>query len=503
MNQNVLIQADAYPWQALREQCRQGPRPGQDEARLREGLCRALDEQAKELELSSITVSRLMQQVFAVDQHAIISIADQHGAILYANEKFCETSQYTLDELLGQNHRIVNSGYHSRAFFADLWNTISRGEVWRGTIRNRNKSGNYYWVENTIVPTPVPGGSGYHYVSVRTDVTALKLYEDNLKAANERLEQRVAERTAELEQAKNALEADIDARRKVEAKLQHEQEEQRKLIAELHNAHGQLLQSEKMASIGQLAAGVAHEINNPIGYVHSNLGSLEKYIEDLMTILDAFEAAEHDLPAGSEAQGRIQALKARFDLNFLREDIPSLMAESKEGITRVRKIVQDLKDFSHVDEAEWQMADLHHGLDSTLNVVWNELKYKATVAKEYGSLPEIECIPSQLNQVFMNLLVNASHAIESSGTITIRTGTLDDQVWVEVADSGNGIAPEHLERIFEPFFTTKPVGKGTGLGLSLSYGIVKKHHGRIEVESEVGKGTTFRVWLPVKQSDRI
>ncbi|MEW5944004.1 MAG: ATP-binding protein, partial [Pseudomonadota bacterium] len=179
----------------------------------------------------------------------------------------------------------------------------------------------------------------------------------------------------------------------------------------------------------------------------------------------------------------------------------ALMSESKEGISRVKQIVQNLKDFSHVGaEDEWQWADLHKGLDSTLNIVWNELKYKAEVVKEYGNLPEVECLPSQLNQVFMNLLVNAGHAIEERGVITIRTGVEGEQVWVEIADTGKGIAPEHLSKIFDPFFTTKPVGKGTGLGLSLSYSIVQKHQGRIEVHSEVGKGAAFRVWLPQRRA---
>jgi signal transduction histidine kinase len=164
----------------------------------------------------------------------------------------------------------------------------------------------------------------------------------------------------------------------------------------------------------------------------------------------------------------------------------------------VRKIVLDLKNFSRVGEQEWQEADLHEGLDSTLNIVWNELKYKAKVIKEYGDIPKIHCLISQLNQVFMNLLVNAGHAIETQGTITIRSFRQDDdKVCIEVSDTGQGIAPEHMNRIFEPFFTTKPVGKGTGLGLSLSYGIVRRHKGRLEVESVVGQGTTFRVVLPI------
>jgi signal transduction histidine kinase len=177
------------------------------------------------------------------------------------------------------------------------------------------------------------------------------------------------------------------------------------------------------------------------------------------------------------------------------------MSESRDGIQRVRKIVQDLKDFSRVDaRQEWEWANLHAGIDSTLNIVNNEIKYKADVVKQYAVLPDVQCLPSELNQVFMNLLVNAAHAITADrGTITVRTGCAGDEAWVEVADNGCGIPPENLKRVFDPFFTTKPVGKGTGLGLSLSYGIVKKHGGRLEVESEPGRGTCFRMTLPVKR----
>ena len=176
---------------------------------------------------------------------------------------------------------------------------------------------------------------------------------------------------------------------------------------------------------------------------------------------------------------------------------PDLVRESMEGLKRVKDIVQSLKDFSHVGETDWQEADIHQGIDSTLNIVYNEIKYKATVQKEYGKLPLVKCVISQINQVVMNLLVNASHAIKEKGTITIRTGTEPSGVFISVADSGGGIPPDILNRIFEPFFTTKPIGQGTGLGLSLSYGIIKKHNGRIEVQSEVGKGTCFTIHLPV------
>jgi len=283
---------------------------------------------------------------------------------------------------------------------------------------------------------------------------------------------------------------DISRRKAREEELRQNLERQVQLNKKLEEAHNQLLQSEKLASIGQLAAGVAHELNNPIGFVHSNLGSLDNYLQDLFAIVDASES-------GDGALESMQRLKAEKDYAFIKRDIGELMAESKDGLVRVRKIVQDLKDFSRVGEAEWQWADLHKGLDSTLNIVWNELKYKCRISKTYGELPEIHCLPSQLNQVFMNLLVNAGQAIVDQGEIAIRTGRDDDRVWVEVSDTGAGIPAENLNRIFEPFFTTKPVGKGTGLGLSLSYGIVVKHRGRIEVRSEVGKGSTFRVVLPI------
>ena len=274
--------------------------------------------------------------------------------------------------------------------------------------------------------------------------------------------------------------------------------ELQQLNNKLEEAHNQLLQSEKMASIGQLAAGVAHEINNPIGYVYSNLGTLEKYVQDLFSMLDNYEQAEGAI-TDAAVKSRLQTARQKLDITFLKEDLRALMDESKDGITRVKNIVQNLKDFSHVDASdEWHYADLHSGLDSTLNIVNNEIKYKAEVVKEYGDIPQVECLLSQLNQVFMNLLMNAAHAIEERGLITIRTGKTGEEVWVEVEDSGKGIAPENLKKIFDPFFTTKPIGKGTGLGLSLSYGIMQKHNGRIEVQSVVGKGTRFRVCLPLR-----
>jgi len=292
---------------------------------------------------------------------------------------------------------------------------------------------------------------------------------------------------------------DVSSRNARQLELQHRHDELQNTYRRLAGAQEQLLQSEKMASIGQLAAGVAHEINNPIGYVHSNLGTLQEYVGALLSLLECHEAAlQSDDPA--EMRDEVRSKRERLDVDFIIGDLPKLLAESREGIERVTKIVQDLKDFSYVgrDEA-MRPADLVKGLESTLNIVWNDLKYKVRLEKHYGDLPLVECHQSEINQVLMNLLINAGQAIENRGTITLATGAENGEAWISIADTGGGIPPESLPRIFEPFFTTKPIGRGTGLGLSIAYSIVKKHHGRIEVESRLGAGTAFRVVLPVVQ----
>jgi len=292
----------------------------------------------------------------------------------------------------------------------------------------------------------------------------------------------------------------IEGQQDYERELQQRHAELRQAYLRLNGAQDKLLQSEKMASIGQLAAGVAHEINNPIGYVHSNLGSLQEYLRSLFTLIEAYERALR-APDPKALIPEIDDIRNRADIDFISRDLPQLMAESREGIERVTRIVRDLKDFSYSDRSEsWKLVDLHAGLESTINIIWNELKYKVTLERRYGELPLVECLPSELNQVYMNLLLNAGQAIAERGTITVSTGMEGtDQVWIQLQDTGAGIPADLLQRIFDPFFTTKPVGSGTGLGLSISYGIINKHHGRIDVESAPGQGATFRIVLPVRQ----
>jgi len=335
-----------------------------------------------------------------------------------------------------------------------------------------------------------------------------------LRGRNDALEDQVRRRTGELERAlrqyeqttrvleqtRMQMEEEIERRKTALQRLEVEKEEQHRLMHMLEEANLQILQSEKLASIGQLAAGVAHEINNPISFVHANLNTLKSWVRQLLAVIVAQEAA-----AGVSATAMLEpvaTIEGDLDLDYVRNDIMMLIEESIEGATRVRHIVRDLRDFSRPSGDEWAMADLHAGLESTLNVVYNEIKYKASVVRDYGDLPHIECNAAQLNQVFMNLLVNAAQAIKEHGTITVKTACWGDVVTVSITDTGAGIPEDVIGRIFDPFFTTKPLGQGTGLGLSISHGIIEHHRGRIDVESRRGQGATFTITLPVTRGQR-
>jgi len=305
---------------------------------------------------------------------------------------------------------------------------------------------------------------------------------------------RYIQETKELIQ--KATEAEIQKRyiRELEEKNRTLQQ----LYQELKETQTQLIQSEKMASLGQLVAGIAHELNNPISYVYANMKALQEYIrvvEDLLTLINDVTRKELD---ETDIRQRLNALQQAHDLNFIRGDIHQIINESLRGSERVREIIRNLRNFSRLDEAEVKEVDLHEGLDSTLMLLNNEIKNRITVHKEYGDIPGVICHPGHINQVFMNLLLNAIQAIEGKGNIWIRTRSLGDQVEIEIQDDGKGIPPDVVSKIFDPFFTTKPVGTGTGLGLSITYNIIKTHGGTITVESEVSRGTVFRIHLPVK-----
>jgi PAS domain S-box-containing protein len=342
-----------------------------------------------------------------------------------------------------------------------------------------NRDGKEISISLTV--TPIQGDEMHTtgYIWIGRDITDRLALEAKLKEYTETLEKKVEERTLELKQQNEALE---------------------KTLKQLKETQVQLLQADKMASLGQLAAGVAHEINNPIGFINSNLNTLKKYMSSIQDYGQAVDKVlTDDSPSAINDLNQIRRAKK---VDFIIEDISAVVNESLEGTERVKTIVQDLKDFSYQGREGFLPYDLNKGIKSTLNIVQNELKNKVEVIEELGDIPTLQCYPQQVNQVFMNLLVNAAQAIPKRGKIIIRTYLDKDEAIAEFIDNGIGISAENLQKIFEPFYTTKEVGEGTGLGLSISYRIIEKHRGCIEVESEKGKGTTFRVRLPLNRQEQ-
>ncbi len=292
------------------------------------------------------------------------------------------------------------------------------------------------------------------------------------------------------------------AERKYQLAMARDLSARNEMIDQKMDMERQLIQSEKMASVGQLSAGIAHEINNPISFITSNLGVMEEYVQDVSRLLtgyrDFVRMVEIEDDVLCEKHLALTLLEDEIEGGDLLKDLKDVVSESLEGADRIKNIVQDMKSFAHPGEDKLKATDLNKGLNSTLNIAWNELKYKAEVVKDYGKISQVMCFPQQINQVFMNIIVNAGQAIEKEGVITISTFQRKNMVHISIADNGQGMKTEVTDHIFEPFYTTKEVGKGTGLGLNVAYNIIRKHGGHIHVESKVGKGTIFMISLPVQ-----
>lgn len=396
------------------------------------------------------------------------------GQFLSCNPAMAEILGYdTPEEVMGSVTDIARQLYVEPQERARILSELARGRTVKGCeVEFYRKDGSKRWVRLGVRASFAPDGGISSIDGIMEDVSERKRVEEAIRTLNAELEQRVAERTNELEKAS----------------------------AELQLTHAHMLQQEKMASIGQLAAGVAHEINNPMGFIISNLNTLEKYAARLTGFITVQDDAIESMRRAGGADGvfeRVAEQRSTLKVNHVMEDVNQLIAECLEGAGRVKRIVQELKGFARLDEADLKVANLNEGLESTINIVWNEVKFKAELRKELGEIPGTLCNPGQLNQVFMNLLVNAAQAIEKFGVITVRTSAGDGMIRVEISDTGCGIPADRIKRIFDPFYTTKEVGTGTGLGLSIVYDIVKKHDGEIEVKSEPGVGTTFVIRIPV------
>lgn len=385
-------------------------------------------------------------QVLCEHATEIILFISQDGHILEANNAAICAYGYTREELLSMTLCDLSAGEITPSVATQVAQVDSAAIQFEAT--HRRKDGSTFPVEVSFQATTI--GQEHVLLSIIRDVTKRRRAEEDLKQAQK-----------------------------------------------------MLVHSEKMASIGQLAAGVAHEINNPVGFISSNLNTMREYVRSLKKFIEESDETLRMLRTRLDGQIEpvlvgLDQLREKLDLDYVLNDIDNLINESLEGSQRVRRIVQDLKTFSRADDGDMQLVDVNCVLDSALNIVWNQLKYTCTISKDYGRVPEIRCNPNQIGQVFVNLLANAGQAIagQKQGEIKIRTYADDGAIIVEVGDNGEGIPAQNLAKIFDPFFTTKPVGQGTGLGLSISYSIIQKHGGQIHVDSEVGAGTTFTIKLP-------
>jgi signal transduction histidine kinase len=318
--------------------------------------------------------------------------------------------------------------------------------------------------------------------------------------ANEQLEQKVKERTAEIQEKNEVLRQQQEELKTINELLENQKKELQLTLESLKLTQSQLVQSEKMASIGQLVAGIAHEINNPVTFISAGVDSLNANLQEVRQVLDIYNMITMD--NAEEKLKEIEKLKEEIEYQETVSEIDKLIYSVRTGSERTAEIVKGLRTFSRLDEDVLKFADIHEGLDSTLILLRNKYKDHIEIEKQYGDIPEVECYPGQLNQVFMNVLSNASDAIDEKGTITINTSITNESIRVSIKDSGRGIPEDIQSRIFEPFFTTKEVGQGTGLGLSISHSIIEKHKGSIEVKSEVGKGSEFVILLPLNQSKK-
>jgi len=453
------------------------------------------------------STEQLLESIHKAAPIAIGVVADRK--LLIVNPQMCKMTGYDEDELVGQSARIL---YASK----DEFERVGRekyamiAEKGIGTVETQWLTKDGRIIDILLSSSPTDGkdtAKGATFTA--TDISIQKESQRETAKIIKSLGNVIADRTQWLNENNLRLEEEVKKRIGTEEKLRSSKEEMERTVEQLRATQAQIIQTEKMASIGQLAAGVAHEINNPTAFVSSNLGTLSRYQVDLIRLVEAYEqilSGLHENPGTppfsemvAEAMHQTRRMAEEIDLEFMKDDFPELIEESQEGTERIKKIVADLKDFAHPGDQRCIETDINQGLDSTINIVWNELKYNSTLEKDYGSLPPVLCYSQQINQVFMNLLINASQAIKSNGLIKVRTRHTDGQVLVQISDNGCGIPEEIQSQIFDPFFTTKDVGKGTGLGLSMSYSIIEKHNGRIEVESKAGEGTTFTIYLPAAQ----
>ncbi|MBF0553012.1 MAG: PAS domain S-box protein [Nitrospirae bacterium] len=425
----------------------------------------------KKIETAMNKNLRLLKKAIETTQVGF-TITDADGVIIYTNEAEAAIHGYTVSELIGSNIRMLAPKELSKPLTEDELiafrvNTDKSTKRWKRESINARKDGSTFPVQLMSDVVMDDDGTVAAVATSCEDITERKHLEEKIRQHSEHLEAEVQARTAELS----------------------------KTLTELQQSQEQLVQSAKMASLGVLTAGVAHEINNPLAFVYANIGNLEKFFQRLFGLLEKYDKIESSAVDKSE----IDKYKQEINYSYLVSRISPLIIKTKEGIDRIKKIVQDLRNFARLDISDITDMNINESLDTTLELLYHEYKNRIVIVREYGEIPVLQCYSAKFNQVFMNLLINACQAIEGEGEVKIRTSVDTEKIEIAITDNGKGIPPEIQTRIFDPFFTTKPVGVGTGLGLSISYKIIKEHQGDILVDSTAGKGTTFTVKLPLPQ----
>lgn len=447
-------------------------------------------------------------------------LQDKAGRFLAANQPFCQVWQKTPEAIIGSYLHQIIPPEQFEIFRREDEAIMSTGEPLTLEEKVITATGATRWFSTSKTPLRDEAGQIIGITGISMDITVRKQAEEDIQRINEELEKRVEQRTAALAKLVSKLQFEVSDRQKAEAALRQSEAELRQqamdleqALQQLQNTQAQLVQSEKMSSLGQLVAGIAHEINNPINFVYGNLLHASNYTRDLLQLVRLYR---NNYPHPPQ---EIAALSSQMDLDFVMVDLPKLVSSMRLGAERIQKIVASLRNFSRMDEAEFKAVDLHEGLESTLLILQNRIKPRPSfpgveLQREYGELPLVECYASQLNQVFMNILSNAIDALEEAAekriaeeqpfTPQIRIQTFvcrDNWVAITISDNGLGVPEAFQFRIFDPFFTTKPVGQGTGLGMSISYQIVtERHGGRLICESEAGQGASFRVEIPIKHN---
>jgi PAS domain S-box-containing protein len=404
---------------------------------------------------------------------------DLSGNFTFVNNAECRNLGYSREELIRMNNREYQDEETAKKMY-QLFNTLYKtGEPVKVLdLEVIRKDGTKIFNETSIFLIKNAKGKPTGFRGVSRDITARKRAEDALRKNQEEL----IKKNQEIEEGRKNIQITL--------------ERLGKAYEDLKASQTKMLQQEKMASIGHLAAGVSHEINNPMAFIASNLGTLDKYIRRLMDFIQ-MQAEMFKTLKATDAIEKLGKKRKELKLDYIMQDVKQLITESLDGSDRVQKIVQGLNRFSREDNAEYKDTDINECIESSIKIVWTELKHKTTLTKNYGNFPHTKCYPQQLNQVFVNLLINAVQSIKKQGEIAINTWSKDGSIWIMVSDTGCGISKENQNKVFEPFFTTKEVGQGTGLGLSITYEIIQRHKGEITFESKAGKGTTFTIRIPI------